>query len=444
MNDIIMNFIEEGNFLQAKKEIIKMNVVDVAYYLEEQDREKLLVIFRLLPKEVAVDVFSYISNEQKQHIIESITDQEITSIIEKLFLDDTVDLLEELPSNVVKRVLKNTSPNRRKLINQFLNYPRYSAGSIMTIEYVDLKREMTIKESLYHIKETGINKETINICYVIDEKRKLEGIISLSELVLNEEATIIKEIMNTHIISVSTYTDQEKVASLFKKYDLITMPVVDRENRLVGIITVDDIIDVIEEEDTEDFQRMAAIEPSQEEYLKASVFSLAKNRISWLLILMISATFTGNIISKFEEILDSVIILASFIPMLMDTGGNAGSQSATLIIRGLALGEIEIRDSFKILWKELRVALIVGIVLSLTNFIRVYYLQKVDYLISLTVCISLFLTVVLANIVGGVLPVIAQKLKLDPAMMASPLITTIVDVVALTAYFSIASWLLGI
>lgn len=444
MNKVIMNFIEEGKFSQARNEIIKMNVVDIAQVLDELEAEKLIVVFRLLPKEIAADVFAYISTEQQQYIVEVVTDKEIKNIIDELYLDDTIDILEEMPSNIVKKILKNTNKDMRELINHFLNYPDNSAGSIMTIEYVDLKKEMTIKHALQHIKKIGVDKETINICYVIDKNRKLEGIVSLRKLVLSNEDVIIKDIMNTNIISIHTHDDQENIASLFKKYDLLAMPVVDKENRLVGIITIDDIVDIIDQENTEDFQKMAAMQPSDEEYLKTNVFDLAKHRIIWLMVLMISATFTGNIIRKFEDVLQSVVILAAFIPMLMDTGGNAGSQSATLIIRGLALGDIKQKDILKVLWKELRVSLIVGFTLAVVNFLRIYYLEKVDIRIAITVCVSLFLTVVLAKVVGGALPIIAKRFKLDPAIMASPLITTIVDAVALLAYFSMASWLIGL
>ncbi|WP_300383841.1 magnesium transporter [Clostridium sp.] len=444
MKKVIRNFIEEGKFSQARNEIIKMNAVDIAQVLDELQVEKLIVVFRLLPKEIAADVFSYISTEQQQYIVESITDNEIKNILNELYFDDTIDMLEEMPSNIVKRILKNTNKDKRELINHFLNYPDNSAGSIMTIEYVDLKKEMTIKEAMHHIKKIGLDKETIDICYVIDKNRKLEGIVSLRKLVLSNEDVIIKDIMNTKSISIHTNDDQEEIASLFKKYDLLAMPVVDNEKRLVGIITIDDIVDIIDQENTEDFQKMAAMQPSDEEYLKTNVFELAKHRIIWLLVLMVSATFTGNIIRRFEDVLQSVVILAAFIPMLMDTGGNAGSQSATLIIRGLALGDIKQRDIIKVLWKEFRVSLIVGSSLAIVNFLRIYYLEKVDIRIAITVCVSLFLTVVLAKVVGGALPIIAKRFKLDPAIMASPLITTIVDAVALLAYFSMASWLMGL
>ncbi len=314
----------------------------------------------------------------------------------------------------------------------------------MTIEFVDLKKEMTVEQAIERIRKTGVDKQTINTCYVIDKNRRLEGITSIRRLILSNKDVLIKDIMKENYVSINTFDDQEYVANQSKKYDLVSMPVVDKEHRLVGIITIDDIVDIIDQENTEDFHKMAAMEPSEEEYLKTGVFELAKHRIIWLLVLMVSATFTGNIIRKSEDVLQSVVILASFIPMLMDTGGNSGSQSSTLVIRGLALGEIKLKDIFKVMWKEFRVSVVVGIALAIVNFLRVYFIEKVSFMVSITVCISLFFTVVLAKVVGGILPIVAKKLKLDPAIMASPLITTIVDAVALLIYFGIAKMLLGI
>lgn len=444
MQDIIKNLVKEGMFSKVKDEIVKMNVVDIASLLEELEEEKMLIIFRLLPKDISAEVFSYMHTEQQQYIIEVITDKEIQTITDRLFLDDTVDILEEMPSNVVKKILKNTTKQKRQLINLFLKYPENSAGSIMTIEYVDLKKELKVKDSLEYIKQTGVDKETVDVCYVINKNRKLEGVVSLRKLVLTDGDIVIKDIMDTNFISIPTNADQEEIASLFKKYNLLAMPVVDKENRLVGIITIDDIVDVIEQENTEDLQKMAAMTPTDEEYLKTGVFTLARHRLIWLLILMISATFTGRIIIKFEELLQSAVVLTTFIPMLMDTGGNSGSQSSTLIIRGLALEEIRLRDILKVFWKEFRVSGIVGISLAAVNFIRIYYLEKIDLMVSITVSISLLFTVIVAKVVGGVLPIIAKKLKFDPAIMAGPLITTIVDAVALTIYFSLASSILAI
>lgn len=444
MKEKIFSLIEQGKYADVRKEIVNMNIVDIAQLIEELDRQKLLVVFRILPKEIASGVFSYIPNKLQKYIIESITDEEIKNILDELFFDDTVDFLEEMPSNIFKKVLKNTDEKTRKLINQFLNYPEDSAGSIMTIEFVDLKKEMTVKEALEHIKKTGIDKETINTCYVIDNNRILEGVISIRKLILSEESALVEDIMEKDVVYINTHDDQEKIASIFKKYDFLSMPVVDNERRLVGIVTIDDIVDIIDRENTEDFQKMAAMEPSEEEYLNTNAFVLAKHRITWLLVLMVSACLTGNIIRKFEESLQSVVVLASFIPMLMDTGGNAGSQSSTLIIRGLSLGEITLNDVFKVLWKEIQVGCLVALTLSLANFARIHYLEKIDLLVSLVVTITLFFTVLTAKIVGGILPIIAKRLKVDPAIMASPLITTIVDAITLTLYFSTASRLLGI
>ena len=440
----ILELIGEKKYLNAREEIVKLNSVDIAKILEEIDKKNMLTLFRLLPKNIAADVFSYMSNDMQQYIIQSITDEEMLNMMDNLYFDDVIDLLEEMPANVVKKLLKNTDENKRRLINQFLNYNEDSAGSIMTIELVDLKKEMTVEQAIERIRKIGIDKQTINTCYVTDSNKKLEGIISIRKLILNDKNALVKNIMKENYVSINTFDDQEFVASQFKKYDLTSMPVVDKEHRLVGIITIDDIVDIIDKETTEDFQKMAAMEPSEEEYLKTGVFQLAKHRIIWLLVLMVSAFFTGNIIRKSEDVLQSVVILASFIPMLMDTGGNSGSQSSTLIIRGLALGEIELKDISKVMWKEFRVSLIVGTVLSIVNFLRIYFMEKVDLMVAVTVCISLFCTVILAKVVGGILPIIAKKLKLDPAIMASPLITTIVDAVALLIYFGVAKVLLGI
>ncbi len=444
MKETILNLVEQGKYLDARKEIINQNVVDTALLFEEINQQKLLIVFRILPKDLAADVFTHMSSELQKYVIESITDEEAVSILDALFIDDAIDFLEEMPSNVVKRILRNTNEKTRAIINQFLNYPVDSAGSIMTIEYVDLKKEMTVKQAIQYIKKIGIDKETINTCYVINSNRILEGVISLRQLILSDESTIVKDIMDTDVISVNTHEDQEDAAYLFKKYDYYVIPVVDNEKRLVGIITVDDILDVIDQEATEDIHKMAAIQPSEKEYLRTSNWVLAKNRIPWLLILMISATLTGGIIERYEHALQSLMILTSFIPMIMDTGGNSGSQSSTLVIRGLALEELYPSDLLKVLWKELRVSAIVGITLSFVNFLRIYFLGKTDILVALTVSFTLFLTVVLAKVVGGVLPMIAKKLKLDPAIMAGPLITTIIDAVALLIYFSTATWLLGI
>lgn len=440
----LLRVIRHNNISELSQVLQRMNSVDIAKSIEELDDKSLVVVFRLLTKDTSAEVFSYLDKESQQRIIELITDDEIKEIIENLFLDDTVDIIEELPSNIVGKIISNTSLEKRKLINQFLKYKEDSAGAIMTIEFIDFKEGMTIKEAIDYTRRTGVNKESLDNCFIIDRERRLKGIISLKDLILSDENMLVSDVMETNIVSVKTFEDQERVASLFKTYDLLSMPVVDIENRLVGIITVDDIVDIIEQENTEDFQKMAAMEPSEEPYLKTPVLTLAKKRIVWLLVLMVSATVTGSIIQGFEDVLQSVVILASFIPMLMDTGGNSGSQSSTLVIRGLALGEITTKDFLKVIFKEFRVSIVVATVLAIVNFLRLYFFTSADLMISLTVCASLFFTVVLAKIVGGVLPIISKKLKLDPAIMASPLITTIVDAFALIVYFGFAKLLLGI
>ncbi|WP_070000083.1 magnesium transporter [Cellulosilyticum sp. I15G10I2] len=440
----VLQLIEEKKFIEARQELNRKNVVDIAMLFEEMSKENVVKVFRVLPKDIAADVFAYMEHEQRVIIIDSLTDKEVSHIINDLFIDDTVDFLEELPANVVKRVLKNTDEDTRKIINQLLKYPEGSAGSIMTIEYVNLKKEMTVEEALKHIKKTGIDKETINTCYVTSENRELHGITSIRKLILSDADVFIKDIMKTEFIYVHTLDDQEEIAELFKKYDLLSVPVTDNEQKLVGIITIDDIVDIIDQENTEDFQKMAAMTPSDEEYLKTGIWTLAKHRIVWLLVLMISATFTGNIIKRFEDVLQSVVLLAAFIPMIMDTGGNAGSQSSTLIIRGLALGEITLKDMLKVIFKEFKVSFMVGSALAVVNFIRIYYFERTSFHISLTVCITLFCTIVMAKVLGGILPIVAKKLKLDPAIMAGPLITTVVDAIALILYFTMAAWFLGL
>ena len=440
----IEELIKEKKYVTLKKELEEMNEVDVAELLEPLDIHTSLLIFRMLPKDLAVDVFAHFSVEQQREFIGLVTDSELKDIVDELFFDDMIDIIEEVPANIVKKILLNAKEEERNLINQFLNYPPDSAGSITTTEYVDLKKSMTVQDALNHIKETGLDKETVYTCYVTDKNRKLEGIVSLRKLVISDVDQTIGDIMDRDVIYVHTHADQETVAGIFKKYGFLAVPVVDKEERLTGIITVDDIMEVIDQETTEDFQRMAAMSPSEEKYLDASIFSLAKHRIIWLLVLMISATFTGGIIRKFEGVLQSVVVLTAFIPMLMDTGGNSGSQSSTLVIRGIALGEIESKDAGKVVLKELGISLIVGLVLAVVNFFRIYLFDDVGFLVSLTVSITLFITVVIAKIVGGILPMIAEKLNIDPAIMAGPLITTIVDALSLMIYFSVATWLLGI
>ena len=434
----IVELLEQNKLAELKEILINENPIDIADVFEDFPKEKYLIIFKLLPKDFSSEVFSYLSPEKQQEVIENITDDEIKFIVEDMYLDDTVDFIEEMPANIVDKILKNTSSDKRKLINQMLKYPENSAGSVMTVEYISFKDNYTVKQAIEYYRKVAIDKEETDICFVTDTKKKLVGIISLKTLILSKDDSYIQDEMDTNFVSVLTLDDQEEIAALFRKYDLTTMPVVDHEDRLVGVITVDDIVDVIDQENTEDIQKMAAMNPSDEEYLKESVVSLAKHRILWLLVLMISATFTGLVIKKYEDILQSAVYLATFIPMLMDTGGNAGSQSATLVIRGIALEEIEFSDIFRVIWKELRVSILVGFILSAVNFIRIYYFTNSSIETSLVVAISMFLTVIMAKVVGGVLPLVAKSLKIDPAIMASPLITTIVDTAALIIFFKLS------
>ncbi|MBF1218805.1 MAG: magnesium transporter [Fusobacterium periodonticum] len=434
----IVELLEQNKLAELKEILINENPIDIADVFEDFPKEKYLIIFKLLPKDFSSEVFSYLSPEKQQEVIENITDDEIKFIVEDMYLDDTVDFIEEMPANIVDKILKNTSSDKRKLINQMLKYPENSAGSVMTVEYISFKDNYTVKQAIEYYRKVAIDKEETDICFVTDTKKKLVGIISLKTLILSKDDSYIQDEMDTNFVSVLTLDDQEEIAALFRKYDLTTMPVVDHEDRLVGVITVDDIVDVIDQENTEDIQKMAAMNPSDEEYLKESVISLAKHRILWLLVLMISATFTGLVIKKYEDILQSAVYLATFIPMLMDTGGNAGSQSATLVIRGIALEEIEFSDIFRVIWKELRVSILVGFILSAVNFIRIYYFTRSGLETSLVVAISMFLTVIMAKVIGGVLPLVAKSLKIDPAIMASPLITTIVDTAALIIFFKLS------
>ena len=439
-----LELIEDKKYFKIKEELSDMNEVDIAELLDPLDTHMSLLIFRMLPKDLAVDVFSHFSKDQRLRFINLITDTELSDIIDELFFDDMIDLIEEMPANIVNKILIASKEDERKLINQFLKYPQDSGGSIMTIEYVDLRQSMTVQQALDHIKKIGLKKETVYTCYVTDKKRVLEGFVSLRTLVISEPDEIIGDLMETEVIKVHTHDDQETIAAMFRKYGFVAIPVVDNEDRLTGIITVDDIMEVMEQEATEDFQIMAGMSPTEDEYLDTKVWTLARHRLPWLFILMITATVTARIMGRFEDVLASVIILNTFIPMLMDTGGNSGSQSSTLIIRGLATGGIETTDWLKVIWKELRISLIVGVVLSLVNFFRLVYVEHADILIATTVSLTLIVTVVAAKVVGGTLPLIAKKLKLDPAIMAGPLITTIVDALSLFVYFSIATALLGI
>ena len=422
----------------------KMNTVDIADAFESLSKEKTIQVFRLLSKSIAADVFSYLAPEKQQIIVEALTDFEIGKIINELFVDDAVDFIEEMPANVVKRVLRNVDENKRQLINQLLQYPEDSAGSIMTTEYVDLREDATVREAFDHIRSTGVNKETIYTCYVIRRDMLLVGVVSAKTLMLSKPQDRIGDIMDSNLIFAHTTEDQEAIAEVFKKYSLLSLPVVDKEQRLVGIVTVDDIVQIIEDEATEDFEKMAALTPSEEPYMQTGILRQSRNRIFWLLFLMLSATITGNIISGFLDSFKVFPMLIAFIPMLMDTGGNAGSQASTLIIRGIALDEIHFKDILNVLWREIRVGVLCGLVLGIVNFIRIYIMNDGDYLLSLTVSLSLIATVVISKSVGCILPLAAKRVKFDPAVMASPIITTIVDAASLLIYFSIARMILSV
>ena len=443
MKEKIQTLINEKKFSEIREEFRKLNNVEISDLLNQFDKSELIIIFRLLSKDQSADVFSYLEPEQQEIIINAVTDRETEVLFRNLYFDDMIDIIEEMPSNLVKKILKNTNSEDRYLINQFLNYPENSAGSIMTTEYVDLKKNMKVSQAIKVIRDTVEEKENIYTCYVISEDRKLEGVVSLKELITSEDDVTIESIMNRNFVSAHANDDQEMVADVIKKYDLIILPVVDIENRLLGIITIDDIIDVIEQEDTEDFHKMAGISPVEETYLKTSAFTMARQRIMWLIVLMISATFTGRIIKNYEEVLQSVVVLASFIPMLMDTGGNAGAQSSTTVIRALSLGDVETKDIFKILRKEFLTSTIVAIVLAAINYLRLITLTKISLDVALVVSVTLILVVIISKVIGAFLPVIAKIFKLDPAIMAGPLITTILDALTLTIYFKFATIFLG-
>lgn len=442
----VRNLIRDRKAIQLRSYLTEMYDADIAELMDDlNDKVLALLLFRMLPKVKAVEVFSFLSIDNQRQIINAIGDDDLPYLVDNIFFDDVIDMIEEMPAEFVNRVLINIPPEKRKLVNQFLNYPEDSAGGLMTIEYVRLTEFMTVGEALDHVREIGLKKETIYTCYITTIHERLIGIVSLRALVTEDPNAKIVDIMEKDVIVVYTHDDQEIVAEKFKRYDLLAIPVVDNQGRLTGIITVDDIIDVMEQEATEDFQIMAAMTPSEEEYLATNVFVLAKNRVIWLLVLLISATFTGSIMKNFSDTLEALILLGMFIPMLMDTGGNAGSQSSTLIIRGLATGDIKLSDAFRVLKKEFLISLICGVILSAVNFARIIIFEpQVPILIALTVSVTLISTVIMAKVIGGLLPIAAKKLKLDPAIMAGPLITTIVDALSLIIYFNIAQAVLHI
>ncbi|MGN0447988.1 MAG: magnesium transporter [Acutalibacteraceae bacterium] len=448
----LYRLLAKNRLKELKDEFTEMAYPDIAEFIMDLDDDRLAVkIFRILPKDISADVFAYLEADRQTVIVQSITDSEIGRLMDDLFVDDAVDFLEEVPANIVRRVLANTDKETREIINRFLKYPDNSAGSVMTIEMVELHDRLTVAEAIKSIRRNGVDKETIYTCYVIDDSRHLVGTLPLRRLLLNEEDTKITDIMSDEdrLIYVHTMDDQEEVAAVAKKYDLLSVPVVDNEGRLVGIITIDDIVDIIDDEATEDFEKMALLTPSEDVYLKTGVFTLAKNRVGWLLILMIAATLTGQIIEGFEAQLATIGGLTACIPMLMGTGGNSGNQVSTLIIRGLALGEVEIKDYFKILWKEIRVSLMVGIVLAVANYGRMLLVRLITgsdttNSVILVVSISVMAVVVVSKTIGCTLPIVAKIFKLDPALMAGPLITTLVDTISLMIYFALAKALIPV
>jgi len=443
MQDIILELIENKKYHAISDMLKEQTAPDVAALLDEIPDVYLSTIYRLLPKELAAEVFVEMDGDQQEMLIHRFTDNELREMLDELYLDDAVDIIEEMPATVVKRILRNTDPQTRVMINQLLKYPKDSAGSLMTIEYVSLKKDMTVEDAFTRIRRTGVDKETIYTCYVTDENRRLDGIVTVRALLLANGTDLIEEIMEDHPISVATSADREDVVKMFDKYDFLALPVVDHENRLVGIITVDDAMDVMQEEADEDFAKMAAVMPSDESYFKTSVFNHAKNRITWLLVLMLTGIITGAIIAGDEEAFQAYPMLVAFIPMLMGTGGNAGAQTSTLTIRGMATDEITLKDYFRIVFKEARVALIVGTGLAIVNFVRVYLTYQ-NWLFGLVTGISLIGTVFFAKLLGCSMPMLAKKLKLDPAIMASPLITTLVDAGSILLYFAVATTLMNI
>ena len=445
----INELVKSRKIAQLRELLESINSADFPSLFEEIDDEDMVVIFRLLTKDKASDVFVELDPDQQEKLINNFTDKELKVVVDDLFMDDTVDLIEEMPSSVVKRILKNIKASDRKVINELLKFPEDSAGSIMTTEMVELKENMTVEKAFQIIKNTGIDKETIYICYVVDNSRKLIGTVAIKDLLISERDVLIKDILEDNVISVLTTEDQETVAKMFDKYNFMAMPVVDTENRLVGIVTIDDAIDVMQDENTEDFEKMAAMTPTEDTYFKTSVFKHAKNRIIWLLFLMLSSTFTGLLLERFQSAIAAVPLLVAFIPTIMDTGGNCGSQSSTLIIRGLALDEIKLSDIFKAIWKEVRVSFMIGAVLALVTGLRIFLQYDVIHnpqsiKIAFIVGVTLMATAMIAEVMGCVLPMLAKRLKLDPAIMASPLITTVVDLCSMLVFFSIATAVMGL
>ena len=449
--DFIEDLLKEGKYAVVREQLVDMEPADVALLLSEFSEDRLPILFRLLPKELAAETFVEMDNDQQELLIRSFSDTELKEVLEEMYLDDTVDVIEEMPASVVHRILRHCDPESRRAINELMKYPEDSAGSIMTTEFVSLTADMTVEDAFKRIRRTGVDKETIYLCYVVNESRVLIGLVSVRTLLLHEEDDIISDIMESSIVSVNTLDDQETVSQMLSKYDFIAMPVVDQEHRLVGIVTIDDAMDVMEAEATEDMEKMAAIMPSDKPYLKTGVLETFKARTPWLMILMLSATFTGLIMTHFENALMACAVLTAFIPMLSGTGGNSGTQASTAVIRALSLGKIDFQDTLRVIWKEARVALICGLCLAAANFIKMMLIDRmlmqnpaVTVLVALVVCMTLICTVLCAKVVGCSLPILAEKLGLDPAVMASPFISTVVDALSLLVYFRIATTVLGI
>ena len=442
--ELLLDLLKNKQYTRLRQACAEMQTADVAAVMDEMEDEDTLKMFRVLPKSIAADVFANLELDIQQYIIQSLSDKEASNIIDNLMADDATDLLEEMPANVVKKILANARPDTRADINHLLRYPEDSAGSIMTVEYMDLKEQMTVSDAIERIRRIGLDSETVNVCYVLDQQRVLVGTVALRTLLIRDEDDLIGDIMHENVVKIRTDTDQEEAARMFQKYDFTVLPVVDQEDRMVGIITIDDVVDIIQEEATEDIEKMAAILPSDKPYFRTGVFETFKKRIPWLLFLMISATFTGAIITRFEDALSTYVVLTAYIPMLMDTGGNAGSQASVSVIRGISLGEVEFSELPKAFWKEIRVALLCGITLSACNFVKLLVVDRIPLAVAAVVCITLVFVVLIAKVIGCCLPLLADRVGFDPAVMASPFITTIVDAISLTVYFMIAVQLLHI
>ena len=450
IESMLLSLLDEKKYASLRDILTTINPADIAAIFEDLEQDRLPLLFRLLPKELAAETFVEMDPETQELLIRGFSDNELKEVIDELYVDDAVDLVEEMPANVVKRILRQADPEMRTMINEILRYPEDSAGSIMTTEFVTLRPHMTVEEAIKRIRRTGVDKETINNCYVTEDKT-LIGMISIRTLLLAEDDEVISDIMESNVITVNTLADKEEVAQMFSKYGFLALPVVDQENRLVGITTVDDALDVMEAEATEDIEKMAAILPSDRSYMRSGVLSIWRNRIPWLLLLMVSATFTGIIINKFETALAAQVALVGFIPMLMDTAGNSGSQSSVTVIRGISLGEIEFSDLVAVIWKEIRVAVLCGACLAVASFLKVMLIDRlilgnsdITVFVALVVCITMAITVMMAKVIGCVLPMVAKKIGFDPAVMASPFITTIVDALSLLVYFQVATLVLGL